>query len=185
MAQPHSDSDDMIVELVKDHDEVKELFTKIEASGQDEQREQLIGEVITELVKHSVAEEQHLYPLAREVLDDGDALVDEELQEHAEAEEAMKQLEQLPSDDLQYEPTLSKLIADVRHHIEEEETHLFPRLRETCTPEQLDEAGDKIRRAKSMAPTHPHPSAPDTPPANRVAGPLAGLVDRVRDSLTK
>jgi hypothetical protein len=35
-----------------------------------------------------------------------------------------------------------------------------------------------------MAPTHPHPSAPDKPPANKLLAPGAALVDRMRDALT-
>jgi hypothetical protein len=38
--------------------------------------------------------------------------------------------------------------------------------------------------AKKMAPTRPHPAAPDTPPANKLLAPGAGLVDRLRDALT-
>lgn len=54
-------------------------------------------------------------------------------------------------------------------------------LRQACTPEMPVEPGDKIRRAKAVAPTRPHPSAPDKPPANKLPAPGAGLVDRVRD----
>jgi hypothetical protein len=41
-----------------------------------------------------------------------------------------------------------------------------------------------VRRAKKMAPTRPHPSAPDTPPANKLLAPGTGLVDRLRDALS-
>jgi hypothetical protein len=43
---------------------------------------------------------------------------------------------------------------------------------------------EKIRRAKAMAPTRPHPAAPNTPPANKLLAPGAGLVDRARDFVT-
>jgi hypothetical protein len=36
-----------------------------------------------------------------------------------------------------------------------------------------------------MAPTHPHPNAPDTPPGNMVLGPVAALADRFRDAMRK
>jgi hypothetical protein len=48
----------------------------------------------------------------------------------------------------------------------------------------LGDLGEKIRRAKAMAPTRPHPAAPDTPPANKLLAPGAGLVDRARDFVT-
>jgi hypothetical protein len=35
--------------------------------------------------------------------------------------------------------------------------------------------------AKSTAPTRPHPHAPAAPPGNLLAGPVAAVVDRVRD----
>jgi hypothetical protein len=41
-----------------------------------------------------------------------------------------------------------------------------------------------VVNVKKMAPTRPHPSAPDKPPANKILGPGAGLVDRLRDTLT-
>ncbi|RSN17028.1 hypothetical protein DMH25_04560 [Streptomyces sp. WAC 01325] len=37
---------------------------------------------------------------------------------------------------------------------------------------------------KQLAPTLPHPSAPDTPPANKLPAPGVGMVDRIRKVLT-
>jgi hypothetical protein len=39
--------------------------------------------------------------------------------------------------------------------------------------------------AKTTAPTRPHPAAPDTPPWNTVLAPGAGLVDRIRDAVSR
>jgi hypothetical protein len=36
--------------------------------------------------------------------------------------------------------------------------------------------------AKKVAPTHPHPHAPNSPPGNLAVGPVLALVDRVRDA---
>jgi hemerythrin-like domain-containing protein len=183
MPVQHSDSDDMITELVKDHREVQEMFDKLlERQVPTEERASVVADVITELVRHSVVEEQHLYPLARRVLGDGDQLADHEISEHAEAERLMKQLEETDMMDASFEPTLHTLMTDVRHHIQEEERDLFPRLREACSDDELRELGDKIRSSKRLAPTHPHPGAPDTPPGDKVLGPLVGLVDKARDA---
>jgi hypothetical protein len=43
--------------------------------------------------------------------------------------------------------------------------------------------GERYKQAKAAAPTHPHPHAPDTPPANVVSGPVTALADRVRDAI--
>ena len=43
--------------------------------------------------------------------------------------------------------------------------------------------GDALEMAKRAAPTRPHPLAPDTPPANLVAGAVSAVMDIGRDAL--
>nr|BFE88311.1 hypothetical protein GCM10020093_109120 [Planobispora longispora] len=135
-------------------------------------------------MRHSVAEEAYLYPAVRDLIPGGDALADRELAEHAEAEETMKELERTDVSEARHEILMNRLIAEVRAHVQEEENMLFPKLRESTDESRLAELGHKIQAIKKIAPTHPHPSAPDTPPGNMMMGPLAGLVDRMRDALT-
>jgi hemerythrin superfamily protein len=171
--------------IIADHREVEEAFGELESGGgSPQQRRDLADHVIAELVRHSVAEEQYMYPVVREVLPDGDELADEEIEEHSEAEQVMKSLDGVDAEDPRFDELLGQLIADVRHHVEDEEQKLLPRLREACSEEQLRELGDKVTEAKKTAPTRPHPSAPDTPPLNKLLDPGAGLVDRMRDRLT-
>jgi len=173
---------DLIDLLIHDHREVAELFNRFEDED-DAQRRQDIGEAtIAELVRHSVAEEMYLYPAARKALPDGDALAEHEIAEHAEAERDMKALESLEPTDPEFDRLYRKLAAEIRHHMQDEETDLFPRMRAACTADDLAELGRKVGAVKKIAPTRPHPSAPDRPPANMVLAPLAGLVDRVRDA---
>ena len=49
--------------------------------------------------------------------------------------------------------------------------------------EMVSALHEKMAKAKAMAPTHPHPNAPNTPPGNLMAGPLAAMADKVRDLL--
>jgi hypothetical protein len=125
-----------------------------------------------------------MYPAAREALPDGDKVADHELEEHAEAEKVMKQLDGLDPTDPRFDELVGTLMSDIRHHIAEEESDLLPKLQEACSTEQLRDLGEKVTRAKKMAPTRPHPSAPDTPPANKILGPGTALVDRMRDALS-
>ncbi|MFF5446394.1 hemerythrin domain-containing protein [Streptomyces sp. NPDC012888] len=176
---------DVIAELTTDHEEVEELFTNIqEASAGDPRRKTYADQVTMELVRHSVAEEMYLYPAVREHLADGDAMADEELRDHAKAEQIMKDLEGCAADDPQFDVLVTKLMTEVRQHIAEEENDLFPQLRAACSAEMLNELGDKVRQAKKIAPTRPHPSAPDKPPANKLLAPGVGLVDRLRDAMS-
>jgi hypothetical protein len=76
---------DVIEELTTDHREVDGLFGQIQAAtaGTSERR-LLLDQLTIELVRHSVAEEQHLYPAH---LTGGDAIADDELADHAHREE--------------------------------------------------------------------------------------------------
>ena len=68
-------------------------------------------------------------------------------------------------------------------HAEAEETQEFPFLRQSCDPDALVTARDRVKWAEAMAPTHPHPSAKTTA-ANYVAGPFASMLDRARDAFS-
>jgi hemerythrin superfamily protein len=86
---------DVIAVLTTDHREVERMFAELQQLGPDqaERRQALAEQVITELVRHSVAEEAYLYPATRRFVPGGDGLADRELTEHAQAEQTMKELE--------------------------------------------------------------------------------------------
>ncbi|MGW0710673.1 hemerythrin domain-containing protein [Streptomyces sp. NPDC002643] len=175
----------VIDELVTDHREVEEFFGKIEALPSGDKNRKLYADQATiELVRHSVAEEAYLYPAVRKHMEGGEALADKELDDHAKAERIMKDLESCEADDPEFDRLVGMLMSEIRAHITDEEQNLFPRLRASCPAEALDDLGDKVRQAKKTAPTRPHPSAPDKPPANKLLAPGTGLVDRLRDALT-
>ena len=176
---------DVVTTLTDDHRAVERVFGELEGrQGDPQHRRDLADHVIAELVWHSVAEEQYLYPAARKALADGDQLADHEISEHAEAECTMKDLDGLDPTDPRFDELLGKLMHEIRHHVEDEESDLFPRMRQACSEEDLIELGEKIMRAKETAPTRPHPAAPDKPPMNKLLAPGAGLVDWMRDALT-
>jgi hypothetical protein len=45
---------------------------------------------------------------------------------------------------------------------------------------ELQELGTQLEEAKKIAPRRPHPKSPDSPPANLITGPAAGIADRAR-----
>ncbi|SCL62756.1 hemerythrin domain-containing protein [Micromonospora chersina] len=176
---------DVVDVLMTDHREVEAIFVELESrQGTPEHRRQLADVVIAELVRHSVAEEAYVYPAARKALPDGDQLAEHEISEHADAERTMKELESLDPSEPRFDELLTKLTATIRHHVQEEESDLFPRLRAACAREELVELAGKVEAAKKSAPTRPHPAAPDHPPANKLLAPGTGLVDRMRDALS-
>ncbi|TDC75738.1 hemerythrin domain-containing protein [Micromonospora sp. KC606] len=185
MSHHESTERDVVDVLVADHREVEAIFVELESrQGTPQRRRQLADVVIAELVRHSVAEEAYVYPAARKALPDGDRVAEHEISEHAEAERTMKKLETLDPADARFDELLAHLTSTIRHHVQEEESDLFPRLRAALAREELVELAGKVEAAKKVAPTRPHPAAPDHPPANKLLAPGAGLVDRMRDALS-
>jgi hemerythrin superfamily protein len=81
---------DVIDILTTDHHEVIDLLQQIKISTDAEERRDLADTVISELVRHSVAEEMYVYPAMKKYLPDGDQAVDHDVEEHKELEKAMK-----------------------------------------------------------------------------------------------
>jgi hemerythrin-like domain-containing protein len=179
---------DVISILTTDHREVEAMFAELErlkgsADSNDRQRRaDLAEQVVIELVRHSVAEEAEVYPRIKERIDAGEA--DELVREQAESEQTMKALEKLEPGQPEFEQQLSHLRQQISAHVAEEEEQALPRLRSTFTTEELVEMGNRVESVKRKAPTRPHPAAPDEPPGNKALGPMAGLIDRMRDALS-
>ena len=170
--------------LTNDHRTVDELFDRYLAGGDAKGKKGIVEEIIRELSIHASIEEQILYPGIRSVLPDGDSLADEAIDEHKEVKELLADLDRMDPSDSDFDTKVRRVIEDVRHHAEEEEREMFPKLRAAVSKKRLDEMGKAMERAKSAAPTRPHPRAPARPPGNLVAGPLAAVVDRVRDAVS-
>jgi hemerythrin-like domain-containing protein len=179
---------DVIQILTHDHREVESMFVELEAlrgasdSDAARRRKDLVDQVTIELVRHSVAEEAEVYPLVRDRIDVAEA--EQAKHEHAEAEETMKRLDGLDGDDPEFASALDTLMTEIREHVAEEESEMFPRLRATFSQQELLELGAKVESVKKMAPTRPHPSAPDAPPGDKILGPVTGMFDRLRDAVT-
>ncbi len=179
----HSTDQDVIDVLVTDHREALELVEQIRtATG--EQRRDLADSLISELVRHSVAEEMYVYPAMRDHLPNGDEAVEHDTQEHKELEATMKRLESANADSGEFTSALGDLERILRDHVADEEQEQFPRLRQHVPAEKLVELKGKVETAKRIAPTRPHPAAPNAELFHKMVGPGVGLVDRLRDSLT-
>ncbi len=147
-------ANDLITVLLADHRELERMLDELQGAV-PAQHPRHLEQLTAALMRHAVAEEQHLYPLVRRALRDGDARADRELGEHAEVERVLRELEQLGGDDPAYQTLVGQLISEVRNHLQEEEHELLPRLTREVPAEQLRELGGKVRRAKESAPTRP------------------------------
>lgn len=181
------------IELLRaDHRKVVELFRQIEdipedapsASARMKKRRALFEQVSEELSRHAMAEETVLYPLLRSKVPNGAELVDHALDEHQQVKETLARLERMSLDNLDFEPEFRRLVTSVREHVKEEEAELLPLLETHCDADTIETLGTQLAAAKMLAPTRPHPNAPNTPPLNLLAGAGAAIVDRARDAVT-
>ena len=74
-------------------------------------------------------------------------------------------------------------MVEVAHHVQEEESELFPKIRGAVAHDELVQLGTSMQTARSLVPTRPHPHAPTGPIGKLVAAPGAALLDRVRDAV--
>jgi len=184
---------DAITLLTRDHQEVERLFKQFEKLTERAQKskERIVHKVIRELAIHSAVEEMLFYPAVRtaalkantRALKEAADTVLESLEEHHVVKWTLSELEKMGPDDERYDAKVCVLMESVRHHIEEEQGELFPKARRLLGKDLLEELGNRIQKAKQLAPTRPHPRAPDQPPGNVVAGTVAAVMDRAKDML--
>lgn len=175
---------DVVDVLTADHREATALVGDIWATTDAQQRRDLADQLIAELVRHAVAEEMYVYPAMRDHLPDGESAVRHDIEEHQELEAQMKKLEGLEGSQPEFTETLRQLEATLADHIADEEREHFPQLRASLPREELVQLAGKVEGAKKLAPTRPHPAAPNNELFHKVAGPGVGLVDRLRDRLS-
>jgi hemerythrin-like domain-containing protein len=175
---------DVIDVLEHDHREVEEMFVEFENAASAEDKRAIADKIIIELVRHSEAEEQAVYPMMAKKIEGGKELVETEIDEHSKAEKIMKDLDGLDANDPALGVLMGQLKAAILQHIQEEEGEAFPKFRQVTSDEEREKLGTVVQGLKKVLPTHPHPMAPDHPPFNALLSPGAALVDRARDLLT-
>ena len=136
---------------------MQDLFKRFEHAGDgaDREKQRLVDAMTTALSKHAGIEEQVLYPWARDSVRGIDDDVLEAFEEHRTVKWLLTELRTLDAGDERFDARVTVMIELVRHHVEEEEDELFPRLRRAASRTELLELGDRLRAAESAAPTEP------------------------------
>jgi hemerythrin-like domain-containing protein len=174
---------DAIALLKQDHREVEQLFKRFEkaSDGAHKEKGRLVASMIEALSRHAAIEEMVFYPAVRRAVPREETAVLEALEEHHVVKWLLSELEGLDPAAERFDAKTTVLIESVRHHVKEEESDLFPKVRAKIARRELLELGDELRAAKRRAPTHPHPRSADTPPGNLIVGGAVAVMDRARD----
>jgi hemerythrin superfamily protein len=171
---------DAITLLKQDHKAVEKLFKQFEKTTAPAEQRKLATRIVKELSVHAAIEEMVFYPAVRERVPKAEDTVLESLEEHYIVKWVLNELEDMKPNHERFKAKMTVLIENVRHHVEEEESELFPDVRKAIKRKELAELGEALEKAKKVAPTSPHPRAPDTPPGNLVAGTAAGAMDKAK-----
>src|SRR5690348_1398133 len=123
---------DAITLLKNDHRTVERLFRDFEKSGSHATvtKRSIADRIIKELAIHAAIEEQVLYPAVRATVPGTEDLTLESLEEHHVVKWQLSELDGMDPAHERYEAKMSVLIENVRHHVKEEESNLFPKVRD-------------------------------------------------------
>jgi hemerythrin superfamily protein len=137
--------------LMNDHREVKAMFQQFkklaEEDGSDDEKMLLAEQICVALTVHTQLEEELLYPAARELLTDDEDVIDEAYVEHMGAKELIAKIKDAAPDSPLYDAKVTVLGEYIDHHVNEEETELFPKLRKTSL--DLAELGERLAQRKT------------------------------------
>ena len=143
------------VELLKsDHKEVKALFRAYEklvkSAAGNEEKQTLAEQICTMVTVHAIVEEEIFYPAVRSAVAEQD-LLDEAEVEHASAKDLITQIQSMTPSDNFYDAKVKVLGEYIDHHVEEEESEMFPESRESDLDLKALGAQLAKRKAELMA----------------------------------
>jgi hemerythrin-like domain-containing protein len=133
------------VQLLRDdHYRVKCLFKEFEDADQKE-KYRIVQTALSELEVHTQVEEEIFYPAVRGKLNEDD-LMDEADEEHKAAERLMAELKGMKPGADHYDAKFTVLAEEIKHHIEEEESEMFPMVERSGL--DLFELGERMSQRK-------------------------------------
>ncbi len=176
-----SENRDLIELLLEDHAKAKAMFGSIDDEGTD--FASFFPRLVKDLVTHEVAEEEVVYPALRSWVEGGAELAEARVSEQQEAEELLAAMEKMDVGSSEFRQSLQQLRTAVLDHATQEESEVFPALKSAVSPDRLQTLGQAYAMAKAVAPTHPHPHAPNSFPGNVLVGAPIAIVDRAYDAV--
>ena len=101
------------------------------------------------------------------------------------AKEVLYKWQGMKAGDEEFLPTIKKLMEDLSHHIKDEEEGDLPGLEKALPEGESEKLAASFERTKKFVPSRSHPSAPDKPPFETVAGLMSAPIDLIGDLFRK
>ncbi|KAI5117019.1 hypothetical protein M0805_000003 [Coniferiporia weirii] len=175
--------------IKEDHQEMYEyhdLYRAARAAGDADGQARWARQLIWEVARHAVGEEIVVYPLMEAHLgEEGRKLADQDRAEHQFVKERLYEIESLDPGSKKYDEVLSEVMKHLHEHNDSEELNDLPLLEPAMGVESSEKAAASFSRTKKFVPTRTHPSAPNQPPLETLAGFLAAPMDKLKDAFSK
>lgn len=126
--------------LKQEHDKVNALFMQVKQMGSNgsdvQQKEALFLQIMQELTIHTLGEEQLVYPRLEQ---DGELkpMAAEARDEHAEAKQMLLDISNMDASSPDWDQKFESLVEAIKHHVEEEENEVFPKMKEKFESAEL------------------------------------------------
>jgi len=147
---------DAIVVLKDDHKTIEKLFKQFEkldkSDGKPAAKRKVVDQILDELAVHTTIEEKHFYIAIKGKDEEIDDLVLEGYEEHHVVDGTMEELRTLDPQAEKFDAKVTVLIEMVRHHVEEEEQEMFPKVRKALGRKDLQTIGSALEQAKLAEP---------------------------------
>jgi hemerythrin superfamily protein len=141
-----SDDEISIRDLIRmDHTKVDTLFAQIMGSQDAQKIEEFYGQLHKDLSVHAEAEEQVVYPAVRSYYDKTQELYDEQ----AEMKQLLKQIKSLSPSSSDFKSRIEGLMKAVKSHVHQEESDMFPKIRDNFSDEQQKQMATEFKTVKS------------------------------------
>lgn len=133
--------------LTQDHDKVENMFTRIEQGVTKETGQELFTQIFHELTLHAIVEEQIFYPAIAKNPAFKDLLKDA-FTEHAQVKQQLGDISYLEPASPEWNKMMGKVWKELKHHINDEEEKLFPKVREAMSEKELKALAEEIDEGK-------------------------------------
>ncbi|KAL9130376.1 MAG: hypothetical protein Q9217_001434 [Psora testacea] len=173
--------------ITKDHRELEDYYNTIMKATDDKDTQTRYQNQFTwELARHSIGEELVVYPAMEKYMGaDGKTKAEKDRQEHQSVKEQLYKFQNLKAGSADFIPTLEALMKDLSQHIKEEESDDLPALEKAIDGAESENLATSFDRTKMFVPSRSHPSAPNRPPFETVAGLMAAPMDYIGDLFRK
>jgi hemerythrin superfamily protein len=136
---------DPVAMLKADHREAAALLKQLSDSKPGSARRKATDKLTAALTLHMEIEEKLVYPLVAERVGEDDEREAEI--EHGLARDGLAKMNELVGEG-GFGAAVAMVTAGIRHHVKEEETEIFPKLKAKLERDELAKLGDEVATAK-------------------------------------